>query len=141
MDKQLNVWINGAFDILHIGHLYLLKYGASLGSVRVGLDTDERIRKAKGETRPYNTLANRIDFISSIKYVDSVVSFNSDSELEDLIKEYNTDILLIGSDYQNKRVVGAQNSKEVRFFNRLTEYSTTSILRYEKDISNRGQVY
>lgn len=139
--KKLNIWINGAFDVLHIGHICLLKYGASLGTVRVGLDTDERIRKAKGQDRPFNTLRDRIDFISSIKYVDSVVSFSSDDELENCIKDYNTDILLVGSDWEHKKVIGSTYSKEVKFFQRIPEYSTTAILRYEKSSNNRRQVY
>ncbi|NDE81741.1 MAG: D-glycero-beta-D-manno-heptose 1-phosphate adenylyltransferase, partial [Actinobacteria bacterium] len=43
------VWVNGAFDVLHIGHIKLLEYAKSLGSVRVGLDTDTRIKMLKGE--------------------------------------------------------------------------------------------
>jgi D-beta-D-heptose 7-phosphate kinase/D-beta-D-heptose 1-phosphate adenosyltransferase len=82
------VWVNGSFDVLHIGHINLLEYANSLGNVRVGLDTDERIKEKKGENRPYNILKDRIKFLSSIKFVDSIVTFSSDDELIDRIKEY-----------------------------------------------------
>jgi D-beta-D-heptose 7-phosphate kinase/D-beta-D-heptose 1-phosphate adenosyltransferase len=77
----VKVWLNGSFDILHIGHIRLINHAASLGIVRVGLDTDERIREKKGMERPFNTLSDRIEFISSITGIDSVVSFGSNNEL------------------------------------------------------------
>jgi len=46
------VWINGCFDIVHSGHLYLFSLAKSLGEVYVGIDSDERIKKAKGDGRP-----------------------------------------------------------------------------------------
>ena len=76
------IWVNGTFDVMHIGHIKLLEHASSLGIVRVGLDTDDRIQQKKGPNRPVNTLQDRIDFMKSIKYVDSVVSFSSNKELE-----------------------------------------------------------
>ena len=80
------IWVNGSFDILHIGHIRLLEYAASLGSVRVGLDTDERIREKRGKDRPYNTLEDRVEFLYSLISVDSVVTFGSNEELIEKIK-------------------------------------------------------
>ena len=82
----MKVWVNGTFDVMHVGHIKLLEYANSLGIVRVGLDTDERIKENKGFNRPINSLQDRIDFMESIKYVDSVVSFGSDEELEKSIR-------------------------------------------------------
>ena len=49
----MTVWTNGCYDVLHRGHVELFKYAASLGDkLVVGLDTDARVRKAKGSTRP-----------------------------------------------------------------------------------------
>jgi D-beta-D-heptose 7-phosphate kinase/D-beta-D-heptose 1-phosphate adenosyltransferase len=133
----MKIWVNGSFDIMHIGHIKLLEYAHTFGEVRVGLDTDYRIRLAKGDRRPYNSLQDRINFISSIKYVHSVVTFNSDEELEYEIKKWGTDIMVIGSDYENKNIVGGHIPERIIFFNRLPDKSTTNILSYEKDISNR----
>lgn len=132
------VWVNGAFDVLHIGHIRLLEYAASLGTVRVGLDTDQRIKENKGKDRPYNTLQDRIAFISSIRFVDSVVTFDSNEELIDEIKNYQPHIMVIGDDYKYRKIIGVEYIGKVIFFNKIQGKSTTTILGYEKNISNRG---
>ena len=135
--KNRKIWVNGTFDIVHIGHIKLLQYARFFGTVRVGLDSDERVRSKKGKSRPYNTLADRMDLISSICFVDSVVSFDSDSELVSRIKEYEPSIMVIGTDYQSKPIIGAEYVYQIVFFNKLAKHSTTAILEYEKNISNR----
>lgn len=123
------IWINGTFDVLHIGHIRLLLHGASFGLLRVGLDTDDRVREKKGNGRPYNTLDNRMEFVKSIKGVDSVVSFGSDNELIECIKEWGTDILVIGNDYEYHQIIGVEYVPKVEFFNKLPGFSTTNILK------------
>jgi D-beta-D-heptose 7-phosphate kinase/D-beta-D-heptose 1-phosphate adenosyltransferase len=113
------VWVNGSFDILHVGHIRLLEYAASLGSVRVGIDTDKRIKEKKGKDRPYNTLEDRVEFLYSIKYIDSVVTFNSNEELVNAIKEYNPDLMVIGDDYSYHSIIGIEYIPEVRFFEKI----------------------
>ena len=98
----MKVWVNGSFDVMHIGHIKLLEYASKYGTVRVGLDSDERISERKGESRPFNSLKDRMDFISSIKYVESVTFFRNDDELVERIKEYDPDIMVIGNDYKYK---------------------------------------
>ena len=119
------VWVNGSFDVLHKGHIELLKFASGFGSVRVGLDTDKRIKEFKGELRPINTLEERVLMMESIKWVDSVVSFSSDLELENQIRLWNPHYLIIGSDYKDKRVIGSQYVEKVIFFDRIEGYSTT----------------
>lgn len=139
------VWINGTFDVLHIGHIKLLEYGSSFGSVRVGLDTDERIREKKGKHRPINKLQDRIDFMLGIRYVDSVVSFSDDNSLISCIKEYAPDYFIIGSDYMDKKIIGREFAKEVIFFDRLDYSSTDTIKKIieinEKESSSRRRVW
>jgi D-beta-D-heptose 7-phosphate kinase/D-beta-D-heptose 1-phosphate adenosyltransferase len=122
------VWVNGTFDVMHVGHIKLLEYANSLGDVRVGLDTDERIKEKKGFNRPINCLQDRINFMESIKYVNSVVSFNSDEELEKRIKEWDSELMVIGNDYISTQIIGFHLFKEVLFFNKLDGKSTTKIL-------------
>ena len=131
------VWVNGAFDVLHIGHIKLLEYAKSLGSVRVGLDTDSRIKMLKGENRPVNTLRDRVDFLHAIKHINSIAVFDTEERLIDLIKLYEPDYMVIGSDYRDKRIIGREYVKEIVFFDRIADKSTTNILQHEKDISNR----
>jgi len=132
----MKVWVNGSFDVMHIGHIKLLEFASKYGSVRVGLDTDERIKSKKGETRPFNNLEDRMLFMSSIKYVDSVTSFGSDEELENRIKEYDADIIVIGDDYKYKPIIGVEYVERVLFFPKVLDKSTTLILN-DKDFSNR----
>ena len=123
------VWVNGCFDILHPGHVELFKVAKSLGDrLIVGIDTDEKVKKDKGNSRPINPLYFRKSMLESIKYIDIVLPFGSKSELEDLIELYSPDILVVGSDWKNGEVVGRQFAKEVRFFNRIGNYSSTKII-------------
>ena len=77
----MRIWVNGTFDVLHIGHIRLILHAASLGVLRVGIDTDERVRSKKGIERPFNKLDDRMEFLSAITGVDSVVSFGCGWEL------------------------------------------------------------
>jgi rfaE bifunctional protein nucleotidyltransferase chain/domain len=124
------VWTNGCFDILHRGHIEMFKFAKSLGDeLIVGLDTDEKVKEAKGDDRPFNTLADRELVISSIRYVDKTFSFDSQKQLEHLIKSIKPDILVVGSDWEGKYVVGAEYAKDVIFFPRVDGYSTTKVLK------------
>jgi rfaE bifunctional protein nucleotidyltransferase chain/domain len=131
------VWTNGTFDVLHVGHLKLLEYAASFGELTVGIDSDKRVKELKGLDRPFNNTQDRKYFLESIKFVHNVVVFNSREELIDMVKEFEPDYMVIGSDYIDKPVYGSEYAKELLFFDKLEQYSTTTILSYEKDISNR----
>lgn len=133
----MKVWVNGTFDVLHIGHIRLLQNAKNFGSVRVGVDSDERVREKKGDNRPYNTLLERVEFLSSLKYVDSVVTFGTDMELMEKIKEWDPDIMIVGDDYKGQNVIGAEFAERVIFFPKIKNKSTSKILEYDKSFSNR----
>ena len=128
----MKIWVNGTFDILHIGHIRLLSHASSLGILRVGLDTDERVRSKKGDGRPFNTLNDRMEFISAINGVDSVVSFDSDAELVERIKEWEPDIMVIGNDYKYHQIIGVEYIPKIEFFDKIEGFSTTKILKNQK---------
>jgi D-beta-D-heptose 7-phosphate kinase/D-beta-D-heptose 1-phosphate adenosyltransferase len=130
------VWVNGTFDVVHIGHIKLLEFAKSFGSVTVGLDTDERVRSKKGKSRPFNTLVDRMDFISSIRFVDDVVSFDTDEELVGQIKKFEPDIMVIGGEYRYKQIIGLEHVPHIEFFEKIDGYSSSKILNYG-DNSNR----
>tara|TARA_R110000744_G_scaffold18544_2_gene49762 strand:- start:244 stop:639 length:396 start_codon:yes stop_codon:yes gene_type:complete len=122
------IWTNGCFDILHIGHLRLLEHAKSRGDfLTVGIDSDDRVKELKGKDRPINNEFLRTEMLKAIKWVDNVVVFSSDKELEQLI-QLTSDLIIIGSDYKNKRIVGSQYSK-VEFFDRVDDYSTTNLVK------------
>tara|TARA_B100000131_G_scaffold318008_1_gene361071 strand:- start:757 stop:1152 length:396 start_codon:yes stop_codon:yes gene_type:complete len=131
----MKIFVNGCFDVLHKGHIELFRYAKSLGdNLIVALDSDEKIKKSKGNNRPINNLDDRKMVLEAIKYIDHIESFSTKEELELLVKENNPDILVVGSDWKGKEIVGGRYAKEVRFFERIDGYSTTKIL---EDSSNR----
>jgi cytidyltransferase-like protein len=134
--SELRVWVNGTFDVLHRGHIELLKFASKFGTLRVGIDYDERVQELKGPTRPVNLWGDRKFMMESITYVNSVVGFASDEELEDQIREWNPKYMIVGSDYKEKKVIGSHLVEQVLFFDKIDGFSTTKILEYDKNISN-----
>jgi D-beta-D-heptose 7-phosphate kinase/D-beta-D-heptose 1-phosphate adenosyltransferase len=122
------VWVNGTFDVLHIGHIKLLEYASSFGTLRVGIDTDERVKEKKGIDRPYNTLEDRMGFMRSIRFVDSVVAFDSDEALIEHIKQWRPDIMVIGDDYSYEQIIGKEFVPKIEFFKKIEGISTSKIL-------------
>jgi len=96
------------------------------GHVVIGLNSDESVKKLKGQNRPINTELDRKYILKSIKYVDEVLIFNEETPYE-LIKTINPDIIVKGGDYEEKDVVG-NDLCEVRIFNYKEGYSTTNLL-------------
>ena len=126
------IWTNGCFDILHKGHIALFKHAKSLGSkLYVGIDSDEKVKKDKGSNRPFNNVQDRKEVLESIKYIDGVFIFNDTQGLDDLIRIVGPNIMIIGSDWKGKKVVGEQHVKKLVFFDRLKDYSTTNILEWK----------
>ena len=132
----MKVWTNGCFDILHRGHIEMFKYAKSLGTkLYVGIDSDAKVKREKGNTRPINIVQDRKFMLESIKYIDKVFIFKSKEGLEDRIEELLPDVMVIGSDWKNKTVVGEQYVGELVFFDRIEGYSTTNILERDNHAS------
>ena len=124
------VFVNGCFDVLHRGHFELIQYAASLGdTLIVALDSDRKVSEDKGYLRPIYPLDDRVFQMMSIKGVDVVHTFDTRYELEMLLDSIRPDILMVGSDWKGKEVVGAEYAKEVRFFDRIGSYSTTKTIQ------------
>lgn len=120
------IFTNGCFDILHRGHLELFRYCKTMGYVIVGLNSDDSVKRLKGEKRPINAEKDRKFILESIKYIDEVVIFDEDTPYE-LIKVIKPNIIVKGGDYTETTVVGADLA-EVRIFNYIHGYSTTKII-------------
>ena len=133
---MMKIIVNGSFDIVHLGHIRLLQYAKSFPSayVYVLIDTDRRIKELKGKNRPINTEYERATLLSELKLVDRVDIFDTDEELVNLIRNYDPDIMIKGSDYRNKPIIGAEFCKQIKFYDRLERYSTTNKIQ---DIANR----
>lgn len=128
MNKK--VIVNGTFDILHVGHVALLEYARSLGGqVLVCIDSDSRVKQLKGESRPINTQADRIKMLGALRWVDMVQVFDTEEQLIEQIKLYQPDIMVKGSDYKGKSIVGESLCKQVIYYDR-TEHSTTKTIQH-----------
>ena len=130
------VIVNGTFDILHRGHLELLEYAMSCGSyLLVAIDTDRRVKELKGKNRPINNQYDRKYHLEMLRSVSEVRLFDSKEELIEIIQDYQPDIMVKGSDYKDRSVIGETYIPEVIYYERLGAYSTTKTIQ---DIISRG---
>jgi rfaE bifunctional protein nucleotidyltransferase chain/domain len=137
---EICVFTNGCFDILHPGHIYLLKKASELGNfLVVGLNSDDSTKRLKGNSRPFNGVESRIEVLNAIRFVSYVLVFDEDTPLE-LIKLVKPDVLVKGGDYTPQTVVGREFIESiggrVEIIPLLEGYSTSSTLeRMEKSES------
>jgi D-beta-D-heptose 7-phosphate kinase/D-beta-D-heptose 1-phosphate adenosyltransferase len=121
------VFANGCFDLIHRGHLEILKYAKSLGDkLVVAVNSDASVKELKGNSRPINNLVDRMELLSCLESVDYVISFDDLTPYE-VIKEISPDVLVKGSDWSGK-VVGSDIVKEVREFKLVEKLSTTLVI-------------
>jgi D-beta-D-heptose 7-phosphate kinase/D-beta-D-heptose 1-phosphate adenosyltransferase len=131
------IFVNGTFDIVHLGHIKLLEYARCYPNsfVLVAIDSDIRVKQLKDNNRPINSQYDRLNLLSALKFVDRVEIFNTDQELVDLIKDFKPDVMVKGSDYRDRPIIGAEYCKEIKFYDRVEPYSTTKAIQ---DITHRG---
>ncbi|MBP7306713.1 MAG: D-glycero-beta-D-manno-heptose 1-phosphate adenylyltransferase [Saprospiraceae bacterium] len=126
------VFTNGVFDVLHVGHLRYLNASKALGDkLIIALNSDESVKKLKGDNRPINTLADRMELIAGFEPVDLVISFEEETPFN-VINALIPDVITKGGDYTPDTVVGAdivtENGGEVIIINFEEGYSSTSII-------------
>lgn len=126
------VFTNGVFDILHKGHLDLLRFCKEQGDyLVVAIDSDNRVRQTKGDERPINTQWDRKALLEAIRFVDKVVVFDSLSELRVLHETVKPDIVVKGSDWRSgdiRKTDGILQESQLVFFPLLDGRSTTSVI-------------
>ena len=133
-EKGMKVgFTNGCFDILHAGHVSLLKRASRLcDRLIVGLNSDASVRRLKGPSRPVQSESSRAQVLCALNAIDAVVIFDEDTP-QQLIEAIVPTILFKGSDYTEKDVVGAgfvkQHGGEVVLIDLLPGYSTTAAVR------------
>jgi len=126
----MKIFVNGTFDIVHVGHIKLLNYAQSLGQhLLVAIDSDRRVRQLKGADRPVHNQDERRLLLENLRSVDSVKIFDTDDELEHIIILHEPDIMVKGSDYRNKPIIGEEHCGQIEFFERINEYSTTKTIQ------------
>lgn len=133
------IFTNGCFDILHRGHVNFLNNAKSLGDVLVvGINSDESIRRVKGEERPINTLDDRIEVLSALQSVDFLFCFEEDTSAE-LVKALQPDIFVKGGTYSIESIPEAllvkQLGGEVKIIPTITSLSTTKLIDKIREVA------
>ena len=123
---------NGCFDILHAGHIHLLKNAKKLGDFMiVAINSDKSVKSLKGKKRPINNLAARIEMLEALSIVDLVVVFKEQTPLK-IIKMISPDVLVKGGDYKINEIVGKDFMKskngKIKIIKTKKGYSTTKLL-------------
>ena len=126
------VMTNGCFDILHPGHVSYLKNAKKLGDkLIVAVNSDDSVRRLKGEGRPINPTSHRMDVLAGLESVDYVVPFTEDTP-QRLIAKLLPNILVKGGDYKIEDIAGGQevieNGGQVQVLNFEDGCSTTNII-------------
>ena len=134
------VFTNGCFDILHAGHVQYLQQAAQLGNhLIIGVNTDDSVRRLKGQTRPFNHETDRARLLASLRDVDAVALFGEDTPTE-LIKKIRPDILVKGGDYKKEEVNGREYARTVEILPFKEGYSTTGLVEKIVTLVKEGKL-
>ena len=127
--KKEIVFTNGVFDILHNGHLKILKFSKSLGNKLIlGINSDLSVKKNKGKNRPYNPLNRRIKKLKKLNLIDKIITFKEKTPLK-LIKKIKPDVIIKGNDYSFSNVSGNKISNVILYEKKNNLSSTKFILK------------
>ncbi|MCP4653522.1 MAG: D-glycero-beta-D-manno-heptose 1-phosphate adenylyltransferase [Candidatus Omnitrophica bacterium] len=127
-EKKRIVFTNGCFDLLHPGHIKLLRDAKKNGNILiVGLNSDSSIKKIKGKKRPIMPQGSRAEVLSALELVDYVVIFTEKTPYN-LIKEIKPHVLVKGSDWGENQIIGSELVKKIVRVKLFGGYSTTKII-------------
>lgn len=131
-NKETIVFTNGCFDIIHLGHIDYLEKASMKGSkMVVGINSDESVKRLKGNSRPITSEESRTRLMAAFEFVDAVVVFSEDTPLK-LIETLKPNVLVKGSDYLTENIVGAdfviKNGGKVETIEWVEGYSTSNII-------------
>lgn len=131
-NKERVIFTNGVFDILHTGHIELLKFAKSLGGkLVVGLNSDRSVKELKGENRPINRQQDRKKVLESLECVDEVIIFD-DTSRQEILSSVKPSVLVKGGEWTAEEVRERDNISEgidIKIFSFLKNYSTTNVIK------------
>jgi len=128
------VFTNGCFDILHSAHIKNLQFAKSNGDILVvGLNSDESIKRLKGQDRPINNISERSSILSLFDFIDYIIIFSDDTPLN-IIKLLKPNIMIKGSDYKKEDIVGAEFADKIILFDFISGKSSTNIINKIKQL-------
>jgi D-beta-D-heptose 7-phosphate kinase/D-beta-D-heptose 1-phosphate adenosyltransferase len=118
------IWVNGVFDCIHIGHLELLQFAHERGDLLyVGIDSDIRIRHYKAGKDPIQDQETRKLLLESLWFVDKVVIYDTDYQLECLIKDFKPNEMVFGESRRGKDIIGSPFCDKITYFPMIEQYS------------------
>lgn len=129
--KQFNkvVFTNGCFDIIHSAHIKLLRYSKSQGDILiVGLNSDNSIKKLKGNSRPINKIEERAELLANLGFIDYIVIF-SDNTPYNILSYIKPNILVKGGDYSLETIIGKEFTDEIKLFNFIDGKSSSNVIK------------
>ncbi len=122
------VFTNGCFDIVHVGHLQLLKYCKSLGDfLIVAINSDLSIKQIKGPNRPINSQSDRALFLSLLSFIDLIIIFDESTPFN-LLETIKPHTMVKGGDYQIENIIGREFADNVLIYPLIPNHSTTNII-------------
>lgn len=136
------VFTNGVFDLLHGGHIDLLEFARNSGDLLVlGINDDASVRRLKGPERPIHPLAERMEILAEIMFVDYIIPFSEDTPLELILSLLRVDVLVKGGDYRPNEVVGREHVEasggKLLLFDFRTRTSTTLLVNKMRASGNQ----
>lgn len=126
----------GMFDLFHVGHVRMLKECKEhCNYLIIALNKAENIDYSinPNKNKPIFSIEERIEIMEACKYIDEVITYNSEEELLNILKTKNIDIRFLGDDYKGKLITGSELNIEIFYTDRSHGYSTSDII---KKISN-----
>lgn len=132
------VFTNGAFDLIHVGHIRYLVDASKLGDITIcALNSDQSIRALKGKNRPVMPLEERVEIIAALDCIDYVISFD-EKTVENLLMELKPHIHAKGTDYTKESVPEVETVKsyggEVAITGDPKDHNTTDIIQRIMDM-------
>ena len=128
MEKKVIGFTCSCFDLLHTGHILMLKDAKKqCDYLIVGLQTDPTIDRPKTKNKPIQSLEERKIQLEAIKYINEIVIYSSENNLYDLLKNLKPDIRILGSDYKNKSFTGDDLDINIYYHKRNHNFSSTSL--------------
>jgi rfaE bifunctional protein nucleotidyltransferase chain/domain len=131
-NRKKVAFTNGCFDLLHRGHVHILREARACGDVLVvGINSDKSVKQIKGPARPVLPESDRCELLGAMEMVDFVILFN-ESDPYDLIAAIQPDVLVKGGDWNSEKIIGADLVEEaggsVVVVPYIKGFSTTEII-------------
>jgi len=128
LNKKI-VFTNGCFDIIHSAHLRLLQFSKKQGDILVvGLNSDDSIKRLKGDSRPINKIQERCELLKNLGFIDYIIIFDNDTPLQ-ILSLLKPNLLVKGGDYTKENIIGKEYVDEIIIYDYIDGLSTSNVVK------------